>query len=65
MKNILYKTKKRVNTMCKAMDDMRNDVRIENARKMIDDGKLSLDDIARYSGLSIEKIRELAGNKTA
>ncbi len=51
--------------MCKAMDDMRNDVRIENARKMIDDGKLSLDDIARYSGLSIEKIRELAGNKTA
>ena len=58
-------TEKGVNTMCKAMDDMRNDVRIENARKMIDSGKLSLEDIAEFSGLSIEKIRELAGNKTA
>ena len=33
--------------------------------KMIKDGKLSLDKVAEYSGLSIEKVRELAGNKSA
>ena len=32
---------------------------------MIAVGKLSLEEIADYSGLSIEKIRELAGDKTA
>ena len=48
---------------------MRNETalktRIENAKKMIDSGKLSLDEIAEFSGLSIEKVRELAGNKSA
>ena len=51
------------------MDDMRAEAvmrdRIENAKKMIDDGKLSLEDISKYSALSLEKVRELAGDKTA
>ena len=55
--------------MCDILDEMKNDVRtetrIENARKMIKSGKLSLDEIAEFSGLSIEKVRELAGNKSA
>lgn len=50
--------------MCDILDEMRNDVRIENAIKMISDG-LSLEKVAEYSGLSIEKVRELAGNKSA
>ena len=54
-----------VNDMCDILDDMRNDVRIENAKKMIGSGKLSMDEIAEFSGLSIEKVRELAGDKSA
>ena len=62
-------TEEGVDTMCDILDEMKNDVRtetrIENARKMINSGKLSLDEIAEFSGLSIEKVRELAGNKSA
>ena len=32
---------------------------------MLKSGKLSLEEIAEFSGLSIEKVRELAGNKSA
>ena len=52
-------------TMGSVIDELRDDVRIENARKMIESGKLSLEDIAVFSGLPIEKVRELAGEKTA
>ena len=58
-------TEEGVNDMCDILDEMRNDVRIENAKKMIDDGSLPLEKIAEFSGLSIEKVRELAGNKSA
>ena len=62
-------TEKGVDTMCEILDEMRNDVRtetrVENALKMIKRGKLSLEDIAEYSGLSLDKVRELAGNKSA
>ncbi len=62
-------TEEGVDTMCDILDEMKNDVRtetrIENARKMIKSGKLSLDEIAEFSGLSVEKVRELAGNKSA
>ncbi len=34
--------------------------RIENAKKMIAD-KLPLDEVAYYSGLSLSKVKELAG----
>lgn len=58
-------TEEGVNTMCDILEDMKNDVRIENARKMLEDGSLSLEKIAEFSGLTIEKVRELAGNQSA
>ena len=58
-------TEKGVDDMCEIWDEVRNEARIENAQKMIKEGELSLEKIAEYSGLSIEKVRELAGNKTA
>ncbi|SCW63007.1 conserved hypothetical protein (putative transposase or invertase) [Ruminococcaceae bacterium YRB3002] len=58
-----------VESMCRAMDELRDETalktRIENAARMIASGKLSLEDIALFSGLPIEKVRELAGEKTA
>ena len=62
-------TEEGVDTMCDVLDEMKKEAvfkdRIENAKKMINDGKLSLEDIAEYSNLSIEKVRELSGNKSA
>ena len=62
-------TKEGVDTVCKAMEDMRNEAvmrdRIENAIKMIEDGILPLEKIAEYSQLPLDKVRELAGEKTA
>lgn len=61
-------TEEGVENMCKAFDDLREETaqktRVENAVKMIEDG-LDLDSVAKYSGLPIEKVRELAGAKTA
>ena len=61
-------TEEGVENMCKAFDDLREETaqktRVENAVKMIADG-LDLDRVAKYSGLPIEKVRELAGAKTA
>ena len=62
-------TEKGVDDMCEIWDEVRNEGilknRIETAQKMIKDGALPLEKIAEYSGLSLDKIRELAGNKTA
>lgn len=57
---------KGVAAMCKVMEDMRNETeertRIEVANRWIKLGKLSIEDIADVSQLSIEKVRELAGH---
>lgn len=58
-------TEEGVDKMGSVLDELRDEVRIETARKMISDGELSLEKIADYSGLSLEKVRELAGNKSA
>ena len=62
-------TEEGAETMCDILDEMRNEAvfkdRIENAKKMIKDGSLPLEKIAEFSGLSIDKVRELAGNKSA
>ena len=62
-------TEKGVDGMCDILDEMKNEARtktmIENAQRMIKDGELTLEKIAEYSGLSLEKVRELAGNKSA
>lgn len=39
--------------------------KIENALRMIAGGKLSLDEIASYTDLPLERMQELAGRKTA
>ncbi|MBR5967786.1 MAG: PD-(D/E)XK nuclease family transposase [Lachnospiraceae bacterium] len=70
----VYKeTEEGVDTMCDVLDEMKKEAAemakystaCEIAIKLIKVGKLSLDEIADTSGLSIEKVRELAGNKSA
>ncbi len=57
---------KGVATMCKMMEDMRNEVaekeRIDMAKKLLlsDKLKLSYEDIAEYSNLTVEQVKELA-----
>ena len=50
---------KGVATMCKIMEDMRNETALRNAKeiaiRMIKAGKMSLQDIADYTELSLEK----------
>ena len=62
-------TEKGEESMCEILDEMRKEAvfkaACENAKEMLKDGKLSLEEIARYSGLSIDKVRELAGDKSA
>ena len=66
-------TEKGVDDMCDILDEMKNEARneartktmIENAQRMIKDGELTMEKIAEYSCLSLEKVRELAGNKSA
>ena len=56
---------KGVATMCKIMEDMRNEAELNKAKKMairmIKAGKMSLEDIADYTELSLDTIKELAG----
>ncbi len=53
---------KGVETMCRVMEEMRNsakdEVRIESAKKMLKDG-VSIEKTAEYSGLSVDKIKEI------
>ena len=64
---------KGVETMCKVMEDMRNQAALEAAleekraiaRKMIMTGKLSHDEVAQCSGLSVEEVEKLAAEKSA
>ncbi len=57
---------KGVATMCKMMEDMRNEAatkeRIDMAKKLLlsDKLKLSYEDIAEYSNLTVEQVKELA-----
>ena len=62
-----------VATMCKMMEDMRNEAKLEAkleakrefARRMLSDGILSIEKIAEYSGLSPAEVEELGRGKTA
>lgn len=55
---------KGVAVMCKMMEDMRNEAaqaeRIQLAKNLIDSQKLSFDEIARYTTLTLEEVEELA-----
>ena len=59
--------------MCKAMEDMRNETRAEAlkeksisvARKMLKAGKFSYEEIAEYSDLTVDEVKELATKQPA
>ena len=59
--------------MCKVLEDMRNETAreaaelksIEIAKRLIAQGKLSLEDIADAADLPVEKVRELSEQRSA
>lgn len=60
---------KGVATMCKVMEDMRNESAerrsVEIAKNLLQLGKLTFEEIASSAGLTIERVKELAMAKTA
>ncbi|MBR1854878.1 MAG: hypothetical protein IJ794_17325 [Lachnospiraceae bacterium] len=50
--------------MCKVLEDMRNEtiekVQIENAKSLLQLGKLTVEEIANAIGLSVDKVNELS-----
>ncbi|MBO4914379.1 MAG: hypothetical protein J5449_04155 [Oscillospiraceae bacterium] len=67
--NYFKNSEEGVTAMCKAMEDMRNEVALRNSKeialRLINMGKLSHEEIAEASGLALEVIKELAQQKTA
>lgn len=63
------KDKKGVFTMCREIENMRRETAhekaVEIAKKMLLSGKLTTEDIADFSGLSIEEVKALSEQKTA
>ena len=59
--------------MCKVLEDMRNETAreaaelksIEIAKRLIAQGKLSLEDIAEAADLPVEKVREISEQRSA
>ena len=64
----ISKTDEGVEYMCKAFEETRLEGeyrgRMETAIKLIQRGKLTLEEIAEDTGLALEKIQELRGTKT-
>lgn len=51
---------KGVASMCKIMEDLIDNEKKESALRMLTDGELSLEKIAKYSGLTLEQVKELS-----
>jgi len=55
--------------MCREMENMRretaNEKAVEIAKKMLLSGKLTTEDIADFSGLTVEEVKALSEQKTA
>jgi len=51
-------------TMCREMENMRKAERIEIAKRMLASGKLTYEDIAAFTDLTLEEIEALAVQKT-
>ena len=51
--------------MCREMENMRKTERIEIAKRMLASGKLTYEDIAVFTDLTLEEIKALAIQKTA
>lgn len=52
--------KEDLESMCKVVEDMINEEVKEIAKRMLEDGKLSVEEIAKYFGLSEEEIKSLS-----
>lgn len=52
--------KEGLESMCKVVEDMINEEVKEIAKRMLEDGKLSVEEIAKYFGLSEEEIKSLS-----
>lgn len=53
---------KGVAAMCKIMEDLIDSEKKEIAVRMLEDGELSFEKIAKYSGLTLEQVEELSKN---
>lgn len=58
------KTQQELATMCRAMEEMRKDERIECALEMLADG-MPYEKVAKYSKLTLEKVKALDTKKPA
>lgn len=56
---------KGVVTMCKALEEMRKNERIEVAQRLLENGKLSYEDIAMVTDLTLEEVKALDQQKSA
>ena len=60
---------KGVAVMCKAMEDMRNEAKLEERKEiacsLLADGELSYEKIAKHTGFTVEEIQKLAAQKGA
>ena len=56
-------SKEGIEIMCRAMEDMRNQILKEGminvAKKMLEDGTITLEKIAEFVGLSVDEVRKL------
>ena len=51
--------------MCKALEEMRKNERIEVAQRMLLSGKLGYEEIASYTELTVEEVKALDQQKSA
>lgn len=56
---------KGVVAMCKALEEMRKNERIEVAQRLLENGKLSYEDIAMATNLTLEEVKALDQQKSA
>ena len=61
----VFEDKEGVLTMCREMENMRKAERIEIAKRMLVSGKLTYEDVAAFTDLTLEEIKALAVQKTA
>lgn len=61
----LKENPKGVSEMCKVIEDMRREERMEIAKNMLLDGVLPLEKIAEYARLSLEEVRKLQAGQSA
>ena len=62
-------TEEGVSIMCKAMEDMRNEAVLKHAKetaiRMLENGKLTHEEIAECAGLTLDQVKDLTREKSA